>query len=225
VSHELRTPLTSIVGGVSMLSMSPKIAADPRMSSLVNGILDEAMRLDNDIQSLLDAARISSEGLTAHRDWTDPADLINAAVERTGRRHPDREFKLNFVGNLPMIHVDPVLVEQALGQIMANAAKFSVPPSIIQIDAKLEDRRLIMSVCDEGVGLTVDERSKIAERFFRGQRHLGRVSGSGLGMWIANTFIVANGGKIEAFSSGEDRGTAIRIVFPIAESETGIQGH
>jgi K+-sensing histidine kinase KdpD len=226
VSHELRTPLTSVIGGASMLLKSPNIAGDPQLASLASGIREEAMRLDNDIQSLLDAARISSEGLSAHRDWTDPADLINAAIERTGLRHPDRKIKLNFAGNLPLIQVDPVLVEQALGQIMANAAKFSVAPSIIQIDAKSEDRRLRISVRDEGAGLTADEKSKIAERFFRGQRHIGKVSGSGLGMWIAKTFIVANGGKLEAISSGEDQGTTIRIVFPIAEhsrSEADIQ--
>jgi two-component system, OmpR family, sensor histidine kinase KdpD len=226
VSHELRTPLTSIIGGASTLLKSPSVARDPQIASLASGIRDEAMRLDNDIQSLLDAARISSEGLSAHRDWTDPADLINAAVERTGLRYPNHKIRLNFAGNLPVIHVDPVLVEQALGQIMTNAAKFSVPSSTIQIDAKVEDGQLIISVCDEGAGLTADEKSKIAERFFRGQRHIGKVSGSGLGMWIANTFIVANEGKLEAFSSGEDQGTTIRIVFPIAEhgrSETDIQ--
>src|SRR5262249_57250685 len=113
--------LTSVIGGASMLLKSPNVAGDPQLASLASGIREEAMRLDNDIQSLLDAARISSEGLSAHRDWTDPADLINAAVERTGLRHPDRKITLNVAGNLPLIHVDPVLVEQALGQIMANA--------------------------------------------------------------------------------------------------------
>jgi two-component system, OmpR family, sensor histidine kinase KdpD len=217
VSHELRTPLTSIVAGASILLQSPKIVGDPQIASLASGIRDEAMRLDNDIQSLLDAARITSMGLSTHRDWTDPADLISAAVERTGLRHPDRKIKLNFAGNLPLIHVDPVLVEQALGQILANAAKFSVPFSTIQIDAEVQDRQLLISVRDEGAGLTADEKGKLTERFFRGQRHIGKVPGSGLGMWIANTFIVSSGGKLEASSPGEDQGTTIRIVFPIGE--------
>jgi K+-sensing histidine kinase KdpD len=226
VSHELRTPLTSIVGGASMLAKSPKVAGDPHMASLANAIRDEAMRLDNDIQSLLDAARITSQGLFSHRDWTDPTDLINTAVERTSLRHPNRRINFDFAGNLPLIHVDPVLVEQALGQIIANAAKFSLPPSTIQIGAKVEDQQVIISVHDEGVGLTVDERDKLAERFFRGSRHVGKISGSGLGMWIANTFIVSSGGKLEASSPGEDQGTTVRIVFPMTahdRSETDIQ--
>src|SRR5262249_6204683 len=135
VSHELRTPLTSIIGGAATLLKSPSVAADPQIASLASSIRDEAMRLDNDIQNLLDAARITSKSFLARRDWTDPTDIINTAVERAGLRHPNRSINPNFAGNLPLIQVDPVLVEQALGQIIANAAKFSSPSSSIQIDA------------------------------------------------------------------------------------------
>jgi two-component system sensor histidine kinase KdpD len=117
--------------------------------------------------------------------------------------------------NLPLVHVDPVLVEQALGQIIANAAKFSPPASTIQVGANVENRQLVISISDEGAGLTVDEKDRLAERFFRGQRHIGKISGSGLGMWIANTFIMSSGGKLESLSPGEGQGTTIRIVFPI----------
>src|SRR5215471_5969863 len=216
VSHELRTPLTSIIGGASMLLKAPNVAGDPQIASLANSIRDEAMRLDNDIQNLLDAARITSKSLRAQHDWTDPTDIINAAVERASLRHPNRGIGLNFAGNLPLIQVDAVLVEQALGQIIANAAKFSSPSSNIQIVAAAEGQQLIISVRDEGAGLTVDEKSKLAERFFRGQRHIGKVSGSGLGMWIANTFIASSGGQLEASSPGEGQGTTIRVVLPIA---------
>jgi two-component system sensor histidine kinase KdpD len=219
VSHELRTPLTSIIGGASTLLKSPNAAGDPQIALLASSIRDEAMRLDNDIQNLLDAARITSKSLRARHDWTDPTDIINAAVERASLRHPNRSINLDFASDLPLIQVDPVLVEQALGQIIANAAKFSYTPSTIQIEAEVEGQQLIISVHDEGAGLTVDEKSKLAERFFRGQRHVGKVSGSGLGMWIANTFIVGSGGKLEALSPGEGQGTTIRVVFPITQHD------
>src|SRR5262249_41084762 len=118
VSHELRTPLTSIIGGASTLLKSPNVAGDPQIASLAGSIRDEAMRLDNDIQNMLDAARITSKSLLARHDWTDPTDIINAAVERAALRHPNRSVTLNFAGNLPLVQVDPVLVEQALGQII-----------------------------------------------------------------------------------------------------------
>jgi two-component system sensor histidine kinase KdpD len=215
VSHELRTPLASILGGVSILAETPTVAKDQRLASLANGIRDEAVRLNNDIQNLLDAARITSQGLQSRRDWTDATDVIDAAVERISLRYPNYEIDLVLDSNLPLIQIDPVLVEQALGQIIANAAKFSSPTSTIQIAANFENGQLTISVSDKGVGLTVDEKSRLSERFFRGERHVGKISGSGLGMWIANTFIVSSGGTLEALSPGEGQGTIIRIVFPI----------
>jgi K+-sensing histidine kinase KdpD len=215
VSHELRTPLATILGGVSILAETPTIAKNQRLASLANGIRDEAVRLNNDIQNLLDAARITSHGLQSRRDWTDATDVIDAAIERISLRYPNHGIDLVLDSNLPLIQIDPVLVEQALGQIIANAAKFSSPTSTIQIAANVENRQLTISVSDKGVGLTVDEKGRLTERFFRGQRHVGKISGSGLGMWIANTFIVSSGGTLGALSPGEGQGTTIRIVFPI----------
>ena len=108
-----------------------------------------------------------------------------------------------------------MLVEQALGQVISNAAKYSPPSSTVKVAADVENWQLVITVCDEGAGLTVDERGKLTERFFRGERHIEKITGSGLGMWIANTFIMGSGGTLEALSPGEGEGTTIRIVFPI----------
>jgi len=215
VSHELRTPLASILGGVSILAETPTIIKDQRLASLANGIRVEAIRLDNDIQNLLDAARITSQGLQSRRDWTDPTDIIVAAIERTKARYPDRRIYSDLGRDLPLVKVDPVLIEQAIGQIIANAAKYSPPDSKIEISAKIEDLRLVISVRDEGVGLTFEEKGRLTERFFRGQRHAGKIAGSGLGMWIANTFVTSSEGVLEAQSAGEGQGTTIRIALPI----------
>jgi two-component system sensor histidine kinase KdpD len=227
VSHELRTPLASILGGVSILAEMPSVTKDPRLASLAIGIRDEAMRLNSDIQNLLDAALITSQGLHSRRDWTDPTDIIDAAVERIRLRYPDRSIELRLGSNLPLVHVDPVLVEQALSQVIANAAKFSSPPSPIQVCASLENGELLISVHDEGVGLSAEEKDKFSERFFRGPRHIGKIPGSGLGLWVANTFIASSGGKLEAASPGESKGTTMRIAFPISpyidESEAVLQ--
>ena len=118
--------------------------------------------------------------------------------------------------NLPFIYVDPVLVEQAFGQIVDNAAKYSPPGSPITVAAKRNGRDLVLSVHDEGAGLTAQESTQLGERFFRGPRHATTTSGSGLGLWIAKAFVSANGGKIEAASAGADRGTTVSIHLPFA---------
>ena len=217
VSHELRTPLASIVGGASILAEMPTVSKDKNLASLANGIRDEAMRLNNDIQNLLDAARITSQGLRFQRDWTDSTDILSAAAERIRIRYPAHDIRLDTGNNLPLIFVDPVLVEQALSQIIDNAAKYSSPASPIQITATTEGQSLIISVRDEGAGLTPDEKDRLTERFFRGPRHTGTIAGSGLGMWIAETFIARSGGILEAKSLGAGKGTTMRIVFSIPQ--------
>jgi len=226
VSHELRTPLASILGGVSILADTPTVANDSRLASLAKGIRDEGVRLNNDIQNLLDAARIASQSLQSRHDWTEPADIINSAVERISARYPNHRIDLSLVDGLPVIYVDPVLVEQALGQILANAAKFSPPESTIHVTTSIEAGELIIAVRDEGVGLTVDEKKRLPERFFRGERHVGKIAGSGLGMWIADTFIMNSGGRLEALSPGEGQGTTVLVRLPISphvEYETAPQ--
>jgi two-component system sensor histidine kinase KdpD len=218
VSHELRTPLASILGAATVLSAAPALAGEKKLRALVHDVRDEAERLNNDIQNLLDATRISSDGIKPHTEWAEPADIINSAIERCRNRLGDRHVALNLPPDLPLIHVDPVLVQQALIQIIDNAAKYSHPGSQIAFTARTRDGHMIMSVSDHGTGLTATEQPKIWDRFARGERHAATTSGSGLGLWIANAFIVANGGKMNAVSEGPGLGTTVAIELPVTQA-------
>jgi len=216
VSHELRTPLASILGAATVLSKSALISKDERLTSLAGVVRDEAERLNNDIQNLLDATRISREQIRPRQEWIEPQDIVNAALERRRRRLSGHQVSLDMDSNLPFIYVDAVLVEQAFGQIVDNAAKYSPPGSPITVAAKRNGHDVVLSVHDEGAGLTAQENARVGERFFRGPRHAMTTSGSGLGLWIAKAFVSANGGKIEAASAGADRGTTVSIHLPFA---------
>jgi len=218
VSHELRTPLASILGAATVLSAAPALANEKKLRALVHDVRDEAERLNNDIQNLLDASRISSDGIKPHIEWADPADIVNSAIERCRNRMSDRRIVLNLPADLPLIHVDPVLVEQALVQLFDNAVKYSHARSQITVTSRARDGRMILSVSDEGAGLTAAEQLKIWDRFARGERHAATTSGSGLGLWIANAFIAANGGKIIAVSEGPGKGTAMAIELPVTQA-------
>jgi len=218
VSHELRTPLASILGAATVLSAAPALANEKTLRALVHDVRDEAERLNNDIQNLLDASRISSDGIKPHIEWADPADIVNSAIERCRNRMADRRIVLNLPNDLPLIHVDPVLVQQALVQVFDNAVKYSHAGSQIAVTARARDGRMILSVSDEGAGLTAAEQTKIWDRFARGDRHAATTSGSGLGLWIANAFIAANGGKINAVSDGPGKGTAMAIELPVTQA-------
>ena len=197
-----------------MLAQAPGVAHDARLSSLVDVIRSETERLNNDIQNLLNASRISSAGVQAHLAWAEPPDIVNAALARLHRRLEAHHIAPRLAGDLPLVRVDAVLVEQALSQIIDNAAKYSPPGSTITIAALAVDATVKIAVSDEGPGLTADEQTRLFERFFRGPRHQVAVKGSGLGLWIARAFVVASGGQLEAASKGEECGTTLTVRLP-----------
>lgn len=218
VSHELRTPLASILGAATVLTQSPTIDKDERLKSLTSVVRDEAERLNNDIQNLLDATRISRGQVKPRMEWIEPQDIVNSALERRSRRLASHSIAVTMDSNLPLIYVDPVLVEQAFVQMVDNAAKYSPAGSTIDVAAKRNGHDMIFSVHDSGAGLTGDELAHLGERFFRGPRHSAIASGSGLGLWIAKAFVAANGGRIQAVSKGADLGTTVSIYLPLANN-------
>jgi len=218
VSHELRTPLASILGAATVLASAPALQKEPALQDLAQGVRDEAERLNNDIQNLLDATRISSDGVRAHFEWADPADILHSALDRCRNRLAHRKLALDLPQDLPLIRVDPILVQQALVQILDNAVKYSPAASEIAVKVRSADGHLTLSVRDQGAGLTEAEQARMWDRFARGERHTGTISGSGLGLWIASAFIAANEGTITAQSDGPGRGTLVAIGLPVAQT-------
>ena len=218
VSHELRTPLASILGAATVLSAAPALAGEKKLRALVHDVRDEATRLNDDIQNLLDATRISSDGVKPHAEWAEVADIVNSTIERCRRRLGERRVVLDLPADLPLVHVDPVLVQQALVQIVDNAAKYSSAGSQITVGARTYDGRMTLSVRDQGTGLTAHEQTQMWGRFSRCERHATTTSGFGLGLWIANAFILANGGTMNAVSEGPDLGTTVAIELPVTQA-------
>ncbi len=218
VSHELRTPLSSIVGTVSVLLESPDIAHHRQLAPLVNGLRGEADRLNEHIQNLLDATRISSEGIRPRTEWVDPADIVNSVIERKGRLFAGYQLEVAVESDLPLIWTDPMLIEKAMGQIIENATKYSPPGSTIGIKASHVDGAIRLAVQDQGAGLAPKEDNRIWERFYRGERHRDTTQGSGLGLWIARSLVVAGGGTVDAASAGISHGTTVTITLPVASA-------
>jgi K+-sensing histidine kinase KdpD len=220
VSHELRTPLASILGSCSVLNQMPAIANDEQSRGLVEAICDQAGLLDNEIRDLLNATRISAKGVLPQLMWTDPTDIVSAAVKQKERRLAAHWVTLDLARDMPLVQVDSVLVEQALGQLLENAAKYSPSGTEIRISSRCEQDCIVLSVKDHGSGLTPEEKSQLGKRSFRGPRHAAGVAGSGLGLWIASTFIAANGGTLHAESLGPNLGTTLSLRLPVVPVDT-----
>jgi K+-sensing histidine kinase KdpD len=214
LSHELCTPLATIRGSASVLDTIPVIRGDDRIRSLVEAISDEAAHLDGFIQNLLNATRVTAGGLNPRLEWSDTGDIVNAAIKGRARRLSAHKVTTEFADDLPLVNVDSGLIEEACGQLLENAAKYSPSGSTISVRTRVEQGRVILSIADEGVGITPDEQQQLGRRSFRSQRHQATIPGSGLGFWIASTFVRANGGTIEISSTGQGRGTTASISLP-----------
>jgi K+-sensing histidine kinase KdpD len=219
VSHELRSPIASIVGTCSVLNKMPSILDDRDSRALVEAIHDQAAQLDNHLRDLLDATRINAHGVHPQLLWTDPTDIVAAAVKQKQRRLGAHRVILDLHRDPPLVHVDTVLVEQALGQLLENAAKYSPAGRDIKISSRCGEGHLDLSVTDHGDGMTAEERSALGKRCYRGERHAG-APGSGLGLWIANTFVTANGGCLFAESEGPNLGTTVSLRLPTVSRDT-----
>jgi two-component system sensor histidine kinase KdpD len=215
VSHELRTPLASILGASTVLSMAPKVTEDAQLRKLAELIHQESERLNAEIQNVIDASRISGNGLQAKLEWAEPADVVNAALRRCCNRLVGRSVEVTLPEELILLHIDLVLMERALGQILDNSAKYSPAESSIVVRGQLLEDHFVLSVSDYGAGLDADDRASLGQKFFRGTRHAQVTPGLGLGFWIASAFTTANNGTIDAVSDGVDRGMTVTIRLPL----------
>ena len=217
VSHDLRSPLASMIGSASSLSnyADAMNAADRR--SLLDTILLEGDRLDRYIQNLLDMTRLGHDGLSLNRDWIGVDELIGSASGRLRRYQPEVKLDIDLVPDLPPIWVHPALVEQALFNVLENAAKFSPVGEAVRVAGRLADGALQIDVVDRGPGIPDEERSRIFDMFYSVERGDRGRQGTGLGLTISQGMIGAHGGSVEALSGPEGRGTLIRITLPLLQ--------
>jgi K+-sensing histidine kinase KdpD len=214
LSHELCSPLAAIQGSASVLGSMPLIRKDDRAHSLVEAISDEVAELDGFIQNLLNATRVTAGGVNPQLEWADPRDIVNAAIRQRARRLVAHKVETEYAEDLPLMNVDSGLIEESCGQLLENAAKYSPSGSTISVTAKAEQGHVILSISDQGVGITPDEQQNLGRRSFRSRRHQATIPGSGLGFWIASTFVGANGGTIGISSPGQGLGTTASITLP-----------
>lgn len=225
VSHDLRSPLAAIIGAASSLdNYAASLGAEDR-HALLETIRLEGERLDRYIQNLLDMTRLGHGGLTLNRDWIGVDELIGSAVARLQRYQPSARFDIAIAPDAGPIWVHPALIEQALFNVLENAAKFSPPGDAVRIDAKpVEDvsgpmprRALRIDVADRGPGIPEDERKRIFDVFYSVERGDRGREGTGLGLTICQGMIGAHGGSVEALPGPDGRGTTIRITLPSIE--------
>jgi two-component system sensor histidine kinase KdpD len=217
VSHDLRTPLTSMRGSIdSLLALGEAIPLEDRRE-LLEGTRDEAERLDRYIQNLLDMTRLGHGALKLARDWVSPADIVGSSLNRLRAVLAPLQVSTEVPAELPLLYVHAALIEQALVNVIENAARFSPVHGRLQVRAGADDNELFFAVSDEGPGIPEDERAKIFDMFYTAARGDRGGQGTGLGLAICQGMVGAHGGRISVADGIEGRGTCITLHLPLQE--------
>ena len=217
VSHDLRSPLAAVIGAATSLAAYGETMADGDRRELLASIRGEAERLDRYIQNLLDMTRLGSGPLRLERDWIGLDEILSAALQRLRKLFPALPVERELATDLPPLYVHAALVEQALFNVLENAAKFSPPAAAVAVRASVRDGEMTVEIGDRGPGIPEDERRRVFDLFYSAERGDRGARGTGLGLTIVRGMIGAHGGRVEALAGRGGRGTTIRITLPLTE--------
>ncbi len=210
VSHDLRTPLATITGAASTLRDRWRGLDDAQRDELAGAICDEAARLERLVGNLLDMSRLEAGVLELDREWVPLEEVIGVALEQLEGPLAGRSVITSLPAELPMVHVDPLLLEQVFVNLLDNAAKYTPPGSPLRLGARALPGAVEVTLDDEGPGLPPGSEQRIFEKFVRGAGVGG--SGAGLGLAIARGVIHAHGGVLRA---GRAPGGGARFAFTL----------
>lgn len=215
VSHDLRTPLASIVASVTGL-LEPGLALDEATRrEFLQGIYEEAQRLNRLVGNLLDMSRIEGGALRPEQDWYNIREVIMAVVERLTPRLAGRPVTVEVPRDLPLLLLDFTEIDQVLTNLVENALKYTPPGTAITIAALRHDQAVAVSVTDQGPGVPAEHLQYLFDKFYRveGAGPPGRrPKGLGLGLAISKGLIVAHGGQITAHNIP---GGGLQMVFTL----------
>jgi two-component system, OmpR family, sensor histidine kinase KdpD len=215
LSHDLRTPLASILGAATTLLANLGLYNVERTREMLLVVREEAERLDRFVGNLLDMSRLEAGALGSKPQMVDISDAVSAAMTRLGRRASSHKLREEIPEDLPFASADPLLLEQALVNLLDNAIKYSPVGSEILMTAHTRDDRIVLTVEDEGPGIPLSELPQIFDKFYRVRKADHGVAGTGLGLSVARGFIEAFGGTLAATNRSDRSGAIFTMTIPI----------
>ena len=218
ISHDLRTPLASILGAASSLKTYGAQMENAAKEELLGSVLEEAERLNRFIANLLDMTRLESGAIAPKLELIDLSDVVGSALRRASKVLSEHEVQLSLMPNLPMLKLDPVLFEQALFNLLDNAAKYSPPGSKVTVEGRMMGDRVQISISDTGEGIRTEDIERIFDKFYRVQASDNKRAGTGLGLAISRGFVESMGGTLNAANRAEGTGAIFTITLPIPEA-------
>ena len=215
LSHELQTPISTIIGATDTLKENAAKLTDKNKNALIDEISIASLRLNEQVENLLDISRLESGYLRLKKDWCDINELIYSVVNKLQSKSEKHKINIAIPENFPLFRLDFGIMEQVLYNLLNNAIQYSPDNSTVSIITKYgitltgyfdeneetgvvhkdnTSNTLIITIADNGKGFPENEIRKVFDKFYRLQNsHAG---GTGLGLSIVKGFVEAHKGKI-----------------------------
>lgn len=232
LSHELRTPISTILGATDVLQENDDKLSKHDKQELTSEITNAALRLNNQLENLLNTSRLESGFIKPNFELCDVNELIYNTLNKLQKKLADHKTQIEIADNLPLVKLDFGLMEQVLTNLINNAVNYTPEQSQITIKAYMikdegsidfysekqsdskENKKsytLKIEISDNGNGIPLDEIEAVFTKFYR--LNNTPTGGTGLGLFIAKGFVEAQGGTIKVLNK-LDNGALFVIELP-----------
>lgn len=216
-SHDLKTPLTTILAAATtLLGHGDRIDSTERQQ-LLQSIVTESERMGRLIRNVLSFSRLSAPGVGLQRTSESIEEILAVCLDRMHAVIQDVKVELPVDKVLPLVRVDPLLIEQVLVNLLENAARYALPKPAVYIRVVTQKDSLKVIVGDNGPGIPEDEREQVFRKFYRGRTAKPRDGGLGLGLTICEAAMAAHGTHLKVGTS-DWGGAAFEFTLPLDEA-------
>ena len=218
VTHEIRTPLTAIIGYMETIQAGAT-SSNEDIKKFIDISLKHAERLNRLVDDLLVISKIELGEIKFHFEEISSRDAVESAIPLVEAKAEIKKINIhnNIQKNLSCVWADKDRLTQILVNILDNAVKFTPENGNVTIEIDKNDKYVILTITDTGIGVPKEEVQRLGERFYRVDRSRSRnLGGTGLGLSIAKHLMIAHGGKIE-IESQLGRGTKVSLYFPVVK--------
>ncbi len=219
LSHDLKTPLSSILGSITLLLEDQKLN-DTTKNTLLHDIKNSSEKMRRLINNLLDNARLKDKNLKLKMEWCDLEDLLGVALKDFDGEHLQRSLHIFIDPTLLLYWGDYNLLGRLFANLLDNAFKYSNQNRQIYIKIKQTSNEISIAFFNESNPLNERSLETIFDKFYRAENNQ-EISGSGIGLFICQSIVLAHHGKIKAYN--KDNGICFEITLPILKYPTQLQ--
>ena len=219
ISHDLRTPLTAISGNAGILLSDSESLPSETRNQMYSDIYDDAAWLYNLVENLLAVTRIEEGRMRLNTQPQLVEEMVSEALQHISRKKSEHTITVSHCDELLLAKCDARLIVQVIINLVDNAIKYTPAGSHIAINTKGECGCAVVSVADDGPGISDEEKERVFQMFYTGSNPIADSRRSlGLGLGLCKSIITAHGGEISV-ADNRPKGTIFTFTVPSGEVE------